>query len=158
MTIEVGSSHGTFTIDPQGYPVSLDKFDDDDDALLDIIRFNLPENHEFWRSHDPDFLNRESYDILDLGYWEVRAHSINYVEAVDAVRQRWLADRRDWKKYAANYEVSLIETTYRRATITVESTSKDSALWLAESRVKEGDWEYREKTVDAVEAFIKEDE
>jgi hypothetical protein len=56
------------------------------------------------------------------------------------------------------YEVSLIETTYRRATITVESTSKDSALWLAESRVKEGDWEYREKTVDAVEAFIKEDE
>tara|TARA_R110000824_G_scaffold32222_4_gene104215 strand:- start:4939 stop:5442 length:504 start_codon:yes stop_codon:yes gene_type:complete len=153
--IEIGSSNGTIVVNSEGYIVSLDKYDDDD-ALLDIIRFDLPEHRDFWSRHDPDTLDRECYDILDMGYWAVHAQSIIYVEAVDAVRQRWLADRRDWKKYSANYEVSLIETTYRRATITVESTSKDSALCLAESRVKEGDWEYREKTVDAVEAFVAE--
>lgn len=63
----VGSSHGNFTIDTDGYIIErrIDNKDSDDGShLAHITRFDLAEWRHVWSNP-----NQTEIDILDLGYW-----------------------------------------------------------------------------------------
>lgn len=69
------SSHGTITIDNQGFILRIEYDGGDDDAFDDIEQFDLNEYQLHYGYLD------EEYDILDLGYWKKNGVYVDPVES-----------------------------------------------------------------------------